>query len=129
MRPRSRRTPTVLLVVALSSLGAVAGSTLAVAQPRPAAPHLKALPVHVHPGGSVRLHGSGFPKLTRVMLLATPPHGARRQIGTARAGSDGSFDAPIQVDPRSVSGVYVAVACVSPCRVKATAPFRVLRGR
>lgn len=129
-----RRSPIALFVLSVAAVGLVCASALASASTvashgkrHGASLRLRISPAHVRPGGTVVLHGAGFPARASVVLLATPPHGRRERIGSAHAGDLGTFDAKVVVDPRSAGGVYVAAACPSPCKRQATATFRVMR--
>jgi hypothetical protein len=133
-----RRTQTVLFVLTLAVagvttagvLGAAAAPTAARARSHHAgALRLSVTPTHVRQGGRLVLHGAGFPARARVLLLARPPHGPRRSLGTARAGSRGGFDASIRIARGATRGAYVAVACPASCTRKATATFHVTRAR
>ena len=98
------------------------------AAPRAAAPTLAARPRAAPRGGRIVLHGSGFPSLARVTLLAGVPGGERMPIGRAKTDADGSFVAPIAIRRDVRPGRYVAYACRHRCRVVASVPFRVLGG-
>jgi hypothetical protein len=138
MRPPRRRTPTVLFVLTLAVAGVTtAGALTAAAAPtatparsdRAGALRLTVTPTHVRQGGTLILHGASFPARARVLLLVRPPHGPRRSLGTARAGSRGRFDASIRIARGATRGAYVAVACPGSCIRKATATFRVTRAK
>jgi hypothetical protein len=110
-----------LLACAPATLGASA-----IAE-RSAGPHLHASPARVERGGTVVLHGRGFPANVHVVLRATPPGKRSVRIGEAHTGRRGGFVAPVAIDARAALGRYVAAACHDRCRVKATVVFRVLR--
>ncbi|MCW2951349.1 MAG: hypothetical protein JWQ48_519 [Conexibacter sp.] len=137
MRPRRRRTPTVLFVLTLAAASATTTGALTAAAARArsqlagdaAALRLTVTPIHVRQGGTMVLHGAGFPAQARVLLQATPPQGPRRALGTARAGSSGTFDATIRIARRAALGVYVAIACPGACTRQATVSFRVMQAR
>jgi hypothetical protein len=113
------------------ALGLVAGlvSVLAVGAvaQREVVPRLHATPGKVARGGTVVLHGRGFPANAHVVLRATAPGRESKRIGEAQTGLRGGFVAPVAIDDDAALGPYVAVACHDRCRVKATANFRVLR--
>jgi hypothetical protein len=89
-------------------------------------PQLTADRPAVPPGRSLTLHGTGFPRNTHVALLAGPPHGETARIGGALTGRRGSFSATIRIRPGSSPHVFMALACVERCHVKATARFRIV---
>jgi hypothetical protein len=115
------------------SVGAVAEATSLASSEhgaRPAAtPRLDVRPAAARQGGQIVLRGRGFEPQVRVVLLAGPPDGEARRIGAARTNERGGFRAPIRIARRARAGAYVALACRHDCRVKASAPFRVLSAR
>lgn len=112
-------------------LGAVAtgGAALAVdvaAKPAPS-PSLQATHAQILPGGTLVLHGTGFPQSAHVTLRAARPDGDANRIGSADTGRRGGFVARVKINANVPPGRYVATACHDRCRVKATTTFRVLR--
>jgi hypothetical protein len=125
-----RRIALVLLVLLL---GAVAFATVGDARParRAAhvvvrAPQLTADPGAVQPGATLTLVGRGFPRNVHVALLAGPSQDEAIRVGGARTGLRGRFSATIHIRPHSRAGHLVALACHDGCRVKASAPFRIV---
>lgn len=115
-------------IVALAAATTVAAATQALGAGTPtiaSAPRLTAVPAVVRPGGMLTLRGSGFPRATRLTLLAAPPHRRAVRIGSAVTGSRGGFPAAIRIRSRSAPGSFVATACSARCRVKASARFRI----
>lgn len=126
-----RRTPLRLVIaaLALASVGSFAGARAfgAAGGAATQTPQLVASATAVQPGGSLTLHGSGFPANARLALLAGPAHAQATQIGTAVTGRRGSFVATIHIRPRSAPAALVALACHDACRVRAAARFRIVR--
>jgi hypothetical protein len=122
-RSRATRRIAVCLGLIACTIAALAAGALA---KRDALPHLHATPVRVAPGGTVVLHGRGFPANAHIVLRATPPRGPSTRIGEAHSGLRGGFVAPIAIDAGAALGAYVAAACHDRCRVKATVHFRVV---
>lgn len=116
-----RRCALLVVVLLIAS-----GGALAFAAPQSAGPKLAVESAHVQAGGTVVVHGNGFPRRADVVLLAAAPHVRAKQIGTARTGVHGGFVAPIRIDIHATPGVYVATACHDGCRLKASVRFRVL---
>jgi hypothetical protein len=123
---RSRAPQRIAFTLGLIACAIAALATVAVAK-RDALPRLHATPVRVAPGGTVVLHGRGFPANVHIVLRATPPGGRSARIGEARTGLRGGFVAPITIDPGAAAGAYEAAACHDRCRIKATVNFHVLR--
>lgn len=116
-----RRCALLVVILLIAS-----GGAMALAAPQATRPKLTVERAHVQTGGTVTLHGNGFPRRAGIVLLATPPHGNATQIGTARTGVHGGFAAPIRIDAHAAPGIYVATACHDDCRLTASVRFRVL---
>jgi hypothetical protein len=123
---RSRAPRRIALALGLIACLIAAIAASAVAQ-RHAGPRLHATPARVAQGGTIVLHGRGFPANAHIVLRATPPGRRAHRIGEAQTGLRGGFVAPIAIDDDAAPGAYVAAACHDRCRVKATVGFRVLR--
>lgn len=119
-----RRTALVVLLLSMSFAGGAGARPAASSAPR--TPQLTADPTTVQAGGTLTLHGTGFPRNVRVTLLAGPPHSEAARIGGASTGRRGRFTATIRIRPHSSAGTFVALACHDACRVKASARFRIV---
>jgi hypothetical protein len=98
-------------------------------------PRLKLQPVVVPVGGRLTFIGRGFRPSEKVWLGVGPPQSEARFWGWARTNSAGWFRRTLSVKPhvgpgRWVTGPgrWIALACQRGCRVKAGAPFRIVRG-
>ena len=121
-----RRAQVVSLVVATVVAALATAQAFGAGSVSPAgAPRLTADQVVVQPGGTLTVHGSGFPADARLTLLAGAPHRPASRIGSATTGSRGRFIATIRIRARSAAGTFVASACSARCRVKANVRFRI----
>lgn len=116
-----------VFVAAAACWGAVTAAAPA-ARKAQQTPALTVRPRAAPRGGRVVLYGRGFAPLARVVLLAGLPGGKPMRIGKAKTDADGAFVAPITIRKDVDPGRYVAYACRHSCRVRASAPFRVLTG-
>lgn len=119
----------VRIVLTVLAAVAVWASTFSVAVAAPAArpaPALIVRPRAAPQGGAVVFHGSGFPVLVRVVLLAGPAASEATRVGSLMTDRHGSFRARIRIAHDVEPGAYVGRACRERCRVQASAPFRVL---
>lgn len=114
-----------IALVALLLLPATAVATAPPAAPATRTPQLTATPAVVHPGETLKLQGTGFPRNAHVSLLAGPPHADAARIGGASTGRRGRFVATIHTRPHSGAGTFVARACFDGCRVEAVARFHI----
>ncbi len=113
--------------LALSLVAAGAATAVALAAQAPQEPVLQPDVARVAAGGTLVLHGHGFPAGAHLVLRAGERGGATRRIGSADTGRRGTFVARIAINRRVGRGHYVAVVCQQHCRVKASTSFRVVR--
>lgn len=121
----SRRAIGRALAVAAAALAAA--TAMAVTAHADRQPTLTAAIARVEAGGTLVLHGRGFPPDAHVTLRAGLPQAKTVRIGGAHTGRRGGFVARIAIHERAAAGRYVAMACHDRCRIKASTSFRVLR--
>lgn len=127
-----------LVLAATLGVGAVAWAS---PSPRPTrsqvspSPRLTLHPVTVPVAGRLTFVGRGFRSNEKVWLGVGPPQSEARFWGWARANNVGLFRRTLSVKPRvgpgrwvTGPGRWIALACQRGCRIKAGAPFRIVRG-